>query len=68
MQDGTPLHTAVPEKRLLRSTFGKDRIICRYFKHAWPPRSLLKSPYDFWLWGFLKSKVYRDQPASLEAW
>lgn len=67
MQDGAPPHIALPVQRLLRSTFGEDRIISRCFNHAWPPRSPDLTPCDFWLWGFLKSKVYRDQPASLAA-
>ncbi|GFQ83188.1 uncharacterized protein TNCT_100171 [Trichonephila clavata] len=64
MQNGAPPHIALPLQRLLRSTFGEDPIINHYFNHAWPPISLDLTPCDFWLWGFLKSKVYRDQPAS----
>ncbi|GFW66366.1 hypothetical protein TNCV_3433291 [Trichonephila clavipes] len=55
------------EQCLLPSTFGEDHIISRYFNHTWPSSMHDLTSCDFWLWGFLKSKVYRDQPASLEA-
>ena len=67
MQDGAPPHIALSVQHLLRSTFGEDRIISRCFNQSWPPRSPDLTPCDFWLWPFLKSKVYRDQPASLAA-
>ncbi|GFU95778.1 hypothetical protein TNCV_3305181 [Trichonephila clavipes] len=34
IQDGVPIHIALPVKRLLRSTFGKDRISSHYLNHA----------------------------------
>ncbi|GFW84689.1 uncharacterized protein TNCV_2597341 [Trichonephila clavipes] len=39
-----------------------DRIVSRY---PWPPRSLDLTPADFWLWGYLKSRVYLSGPSSL---
>ncbi|GBM02587.1 hypothetical protein AVEN_178514-1 [Araneus ventricosus] len=45
---------------LLRSTFRKGRVISRSFPHASPPRSPDLAPCDFWLWGFLKLKGYRE--------
>ncbi|GFU02544.1 uncharacterized protein TNCV_3754801 [Trichonephila clavipes] len=33
--------------------------------YTWPPRSPDLSPCDYWLWGYLKSQVYRDRPTSL---
>jgi hypothetical protein len=33
---------------------------------VWPPRSLDRNPYDFYLWGKLKSVVYANNPHDLE--
>ncbi|GFV11931.1 uncharacterized protein TNCV_1784511 [Trichonephila clavipes] len=52
-------------KDLLRRSFGDDRVLSRHYHHAWPPRSPDLSPCDYWLWGYLKSQVYRDRPTSL---
>ncbi|KFM73374.1 hypothetical protein X975_20478, partial [Stegodyphus mimosarum] len=41
------------------------RVISRYFPTAWPPRSPDLTPCDFWLWGYLKSKVYQGVVQSL---
>ncbi|GFU08424.1 uncharacterized protein TNCV_2901711 [Trichonephila clavipes] len=65
MQDGAPPHIARRVKDLLRRSFGDDRVLRRHFHHAWPPRSPDLSPCDYWLWGYLKSQVYRDRPTSL---
>ncbi|GFT57393.1 uncharacterized protein TNCV_2035191 [Trichonephila clavipes] len=65
MQDGAPPHIARCVKDLLRRSFGDDRVLSRHFHHAWPPRSPDLSPCDYWLWGYLKSQVYRDRPTSL---
>lgn len=58
MQDGAPPHIARPVTALLRDHFGDDRIISRSFPTTWPPRSPDLNPCDFWLWGFLKDRVY----------
>ncbi|GFW96601.1 uncharacterized protein TNCV_2846581 [Trichonephila clavipes] len=65
MQDGAPPHIARRVKDLLRRSFSDDRVLSRHFHHAWPPRSPDLSPCDYWLWGYLKSQVYRDRPTSL---
>ncbi|GFW89292.1 uncharacterized protein TNCV_4934601 [Trichonephila clavipes] len=65
MQDGAPPYIARRVKDLLRRSFGDDRVLSRHFHHAWPPRSPDLSPCDYWLWGYLKSQVYRDRPTSL---
>ena len=33
--------------------------------HEWPPRSPDLTPLDFFVWGYLKSKVFLTQPANL---
>ena len=33
---------------------------------GWPDRSSDSNPCDFFLWGYLKSKVYSNRPQSIE--
>ncbi|GFV90884.1 uncharacterized protein TNCV_2324531 [Trichonephila clavipes] len=63
MQDDAPPHIARRVKDVLRS-FGDDRVLSHHFHHAWPPRSPDLSLCDYWLWGYLKSQVYRDRLTS----
>ncbi|GFV42592.1 DUF4817 domain-containing protein [Trichonephila clavipes] len=65
MQDGATSHTANPVKAFLILTFGEDRIVSRRCRYPWPPRSPDLTPADFWLWGYLKSRVYISGPSSL---
>jgi len=43
--------------------FFKDRIIS---KNLWPPRSPDLTHVYFFLWGLLKSKVYKNTPRTIE--
>ncbi|GFU37144.1 uncharacterized protein TNCV_1555181 [Trichonephila clavipes] len=65
MQDGATSHTANPVKAFLIQTFGENRIVSRRCRYPWPPRSPDSTPADFWLWGYLKSRVYLSGPSSL---
>ncbi|GFX89546.1 uncharacterized protein TNCV_72391 [Trichonephila clavipes] len=65
MQDGATSHTANPIKAFSIQTFGEDRIVSRRCRYPWPPRSPDLTPADFWLWGYLKSRVYLSGPSSL---
>ena len=65
MQDGAPPHAASTVKTFLLKTFGEDRVISRGCKIKWPPRSPDLTPVDFWMWGYLKSLVYRSTPSTL---
>ncbi|GFV12721.1 uncharacterized protein TNCV_1366911 [Trichonephila clavipes] len=65
MQDAVTSHTANPVKTFLIQTFGEDRIVSRHCRYPWPPRSPDLTPADFWLWGYLKSRVYLSGPSSL---
>ncbi|GFW72644.1 uncharacterized protein TNCV_3798721 [Trichonephila clavipes] len=65
MQDGATSHTAKLVKAFLIQTFGEDRIVSRRCRYPWPPRSPDLTPADFWLWGYLKSRVYLSGPSSL---
>ncbi|GBL93848.1 hypothetical protein AVEN_153614-1 [Araneus ventricosus] len=57
-KDGASPHIAGPVQALLRAHSGDVRVISRSFLTAWPPRSPDLNPCDFWLWGFLKDRVY----------
>lgn len=64
-QDGATAHTARISMDLLRRTF-PSRLISRYGDVPWPPRSPDLSMCDFFLWGYLKSRVYAAKPRTLE--
>ena len=51
---------------LLREHFG-EQIISHFGPVDWPPRSCDITPLNFFLWGYVKSKVYADNPASIQA-
>ncbi|XP_065223877.1 uncharacterized protein LOC135848033 [Planococcus citri] len=63
-QDGATCHSADKTITLLREHF-HDRIISRNTKIPWPPRSPDLSACDYFLWGYLKSKVYVNKPQTL---
>ncbi|GBL77387.1 hypothetical protein AVEN_41801-1 [Araneus ventricosus] len=65
MQDGPPPHIDRRVKQLLRQYFTDVRVISRHFPTAWPPRSPVIIPCDFFSWGFLKYNIYGKRPASL---
>jgi hypothetical protein len=64
-QDGATVHCSNENLELLESKFG-DRVISRRTRRPWPPRSPDLSMCDFFLWGYLKSKVYANRPTSLQ--
>ena len=64
-QDGATAHTAKATMKLLRETFN-NRIISKNADFAWPPYSPDLTAPDFFLWGYLKSKVYRNAPKTLQ--
>lgn len=57
MQDGAPPHYLQIVRAHLNQTYGENWI-GRQGPIAWPPRSPDLNPLDFFLWGFLKTKVY----------
>lgn len=65
-QDGATCHTARETMALLRERFG-EQLISRFGPVNWPARSCDITPLDFFLWGYVKSKVYMDKPATIEA-
>lgn len=64
-QDGAPPHYAANVRRYLEEVF-PGRWIGRRGAIEWPPRSPDLTPLDFFLWGYLKSKVYLQKPNNLE--
>lgn len=65
-QDGATCHTARETLTILHESF-PNRVISRFGDQNWPPRSCDLTPLDFWLWGYLKSQVYANKPATTEA-
>ena len=57
-QDGATCHTS-NESMAFISSFFEDRVIS---KGLWPPRSPDLTTPDYFLWGYLKSRVYRNRP------
>jgi len=64
-QDGATCHTSRESIALLRQQFG-EQLISRFGPITWPPRSCDITPLDFFLWGYVKSKVYMDKPVTIE--
>jgi hypothetical protein len=64
-QDGATAHTAAASMTVLRTLF-PHRIISRFGDLAWPPRSPDLSTCDFFLWGYLKARVYQTKPRTLD--
>ena len=38
----------------------------KFYALNWPPRSCDLTPLDFFLWGYVKDKVYADNPQSIQ--
>lgn len=64
-QDGAPAHNAIIVRQRLGVMF-RDRLIGTYGDILWPPRSPDLTPLDFFLWGYLKTEVYKDPPTDIE--
>ena len=59
--DGATCHTSGEIIGLLREKF-PGRAISQKGDYNWPPRSYDSTPLDFFLWGYVKDKVYADAP------
>jgi len=62
-QDGATSHTSHASVAEIQSFVG-DRVIS---KGLWPPRSPDLTPPDYFLWGYLKGRVYRNKPRTINA-
>ena len=65
-QDGDTAHTARRSLGILREMF-PSRLISLWGDIGWPARSPDLTPCDFFLWGYLKAKVYKHRPQTLQA-
>ena len=64
-QDGAPAHRFHMVRNLLDEMFD-NRVIGLGHQVEWPPRSPDLTPCNFFLWGYLKSKVFVSPPDSLD--
>jgi hypothetical protein len=64
-QDGVTAHTARQSMTFLRGMF-PGRLISLFGDIPWPARSPDLTDPDFFLWGYLKSKVYATRPHSIQ--
>ena len=64
-QDSATCHTSGEIIGLLREKF-PGRVISRNGDYNWSPRSCDLTPLDFFLWGYVKDKVYADAPQSIQ--
>ncbi|RZB58811.1 DDE 3 domain containing protein [Asbolus verrucosus] len=56
-QDGAPPHFHRAVRAYLDATF-ENKWIRRGAENPWPPRSTDLTPLDYFLWGYVKEKVY----------
>ena len=64
-QDGAPPHWGLIVRDFLNETF-PNRWIGRNGPTPWPPRSPDITPLDFFLWGYVKNRVYRTPVRDVE--
>ena len=64
-QDGATPHTAKETTRILKDLF-PGQLISRFGDLHWPARSPDLTAPDFFLWGYLKEKVYVNKPQTLD--
>lgn len=64
-QDGATCHTSNESIEVVREMF-PQKLISRRGDISWPPRSPDLTPADFFLWGYLKSRVYSNNPTNLQ--
>jgi Helix-turn-helix domain (DUF4817) len=63
-QDGATAHTATATLDWLKSKFGQN-IISRSTAHPWASHSPDLNPPDFFLWGYVKDRVYVNKPRTI---
>ena len=61
------LHIALSQVRdRLNDVFGNNRVIGLGHDVEWPPRSPDITPCDFFLWGYIKNKVFSTPPRDID--
>ncbi|KAJ9586425.1 hypothetical protein L9F63_019940, partial [Diploptera punctata] len=63
-QDGAPPHYAIVMREILDDHLQK-RWVGRRVRIEWPARSPDLTACDYWLWGYLKEKVYAWKPQDI---
>lgn len=63
--DGAPIHNTAAVRHWINEYFPNRWIGRNSPVIAWSPRSPDLTPLDFFLWGSLKEKVYKDRPATV---
>ena len=61
VQDGVPPYFAPTLRARLDQHF-PGRRLGRRGPHEWPPRSPYLTPFDFYLWGYIKEEVHKTKP------
>lgn len=64
-QDGAPAHNALETREWLEEFF-PNHVVALNHAVEWPPRSPDLTPCDFFLWGYVKGKVYVSPPTSID--
>ena len=63
-QDGAKPHTSNATMAWLQTRF-PNKLISDRSNFLWPPRSPDLSPLDYFLWSYVKEKVYRVKPLTI---
>ena len=64
-QDGAPPHYAIAVREILDDHL-QNRRVGRKGPIEWPARSPDLIACDYWLWGYLKEKVYARKPQDVD--
>lgn len=64
-QDGAPAHRSRHVVNYLNNQFQNRWIGIRNRIQEWPPRSPDLTPLDFFLWGYVKEKVFATKPTTV---
>ena len=63
-QDGATSHTARMSMNTVNALF-PNRVVSRNGDIPWPPRSPDLTPCNYFLWGYLKTKVFETRPRTI---
>jgi len=63
-QDGATSHTARMSMNAVNALL-PNRVVSRNGDIPWPPRSPDLTPCDYFLWGYLKTKVFETSPRTI---
>ena len=66
MQDGTPPHWGLQVREWLNETLPLRWMGRGSPNMPWPPRSPDLTPCDYFMWGFLKSKVHKTKLTTIQ--